>query len=425
MASGPLSGIRVLEFTQIIAGPVGCQHLADMGAEVIKIEPPEGEPWRLFSQFMPGESKTFQSLNRGKKSLVLKLQEPEAQAIIHRLIPSVDVVVINYRPDVPAKLGIDYDTIRAIKPNIIYVDNTAWGRKGPWAQRPGYDIVAQAVSGLMANEGKLDPNGAPGQITSTAIADFGTGLAIAWAVSAALYHREKTGEGQLIETTLLSTALYFLSTGAMDLPAADVIKYQKMERVHALQEQHASYGEIIDAYHATTRAQRAANIYYRTYETADGAIAIGALSPTLWAKVRAAIPTDFLGMADPNYNLQDAAWVEAARGRVAEVEEIFRGKPTAWWIEHLERNGVPAGPVNFAEDMLADPQSIANDIPVHIEHPLSGPQTVVGPVLKMSRTPLQVQGPSPVLGQDTAAIVAEAGLSADEIADLYARGVIA
>ncbi|MDA0270891.1 MAG: CoA transferase [Chloroflexi bacterium] len=425
MADGPLAGIRVLEFTQIIAGPVGCQHLADMGAEVIKVEPPEGEPWRMFSQFMPGESKTYQSLNRGKKSLVLKMQEPEAQEIVHRLIPSMDVVVINYRPDVPAKLGIDYETVRALRPDVIYVDNTAWGRKGPWALRPGYDIVAQAVSGLMANEGKVDPNGAPGQISSTAIADFGTGLAIAWAVSAALFHREKTGQGQLIETTLLNTALYFLSTGAMDLPAADTLKYQKMEHVHALQQEHASYQDISNAYHGPTRALRAANIYYRTYETSDGAIAIGALSPTLWAKVRAAIPTDFMGMADPNYNLQDAAWLEGARARVAEVEEIFRGKTTEWWIAHLEKNGVPAGPVNFVEDMLSDPQVIANDIPVTVDHPMSGPQTHVGPVLKMSATPLSVQGPSPILGQHTAELVAEVGFTADQITDLVARGVIA
>ena len=127
MASGPLQGIRVLEFTQIIAGPFGCQHLADMGAEVIKVEPPEGEPWRLFSQFVTGESKTFQSLNRGKKSLVLKLQDPKAQEIVHKLMPTIDVVVINYRPDVPAKLGIDYDTLKALKPDLR---EGAWDREG-------------------------------------------------------------------------------------------------------------------------------------------------------------------------------------------------------------------------------------------------------------------------------------------------------
>ncbi|TAK79612.1 MAG: CoA transferase [Dehalococcoidia bacterium] len=423
MASGPLDGIRVLEFTQIIAGPFGCQNLADMGAEVIKVEPPGGEPWRLFSQFMPGESKTFQSLNRGKKSLVLSMQEPDAQKIVHRLIPSVDVVVINYRPDVPAKLGIDYETLSRIRPNLIYVDNTAWGRRGPWALRPGYDIVAQAVSGLMAGEGKVDPAGAPLSITSTAIADYGTGVAIAWAVCAALFHRERTGEGQMIETTLLNTALAFQGTAAMDLPAADGLKYAKMDRVHALQREHASYSEILNAYQMGQIA-RVGNIYYRCYATADGAVAVGALSPTLWAKVRAAIGTDFLGMADPTYNMADPDYAEMARGRVAEVEEIFRGKTTAEWLAILERNGVPSGPINFVDDMLEDPQVVANEIPVAVEHELSGPQTHVGPMLRMSRTPLAVQGPSPVLGKHTDEIVGGLGYSEEERAALRARNVI-
>ena len=195
MASGPLDGIRVLEFTQIIAGPFGCQNLADMGAEVIKVEPPEGEPWRMFPQFMAGESKAYQGLNRGKRSLVLALQKAEAQAIVHRLIPEIDVVVINYRPDVPAKLGIDYEMLRTIREDLIYVDHTAFGRQGPLAQSPGYDIIAQAISGLMVGEGKFDPeSGTPKMISSTAIADYSTGLAIAWGVCAALYHRERTGE---------------------------------------------------------------------------------------------------------------------------------------------------------------------------------------------------------------------------------------
>ncbi|MBM4410797.1 MAG: CoA transferase [Chloroflexi bacterium] len=424
MASGPLDGIRVLEFTQIIAGPFGCQNLADMGAEVIKVEPPGGEPWRLFSQFMPGESKTFQSLNRGKKSLVLSMQEPDAQEIVHRLIPSIDVVVINYRPDVPAKLGIDYETLSRIRPNLIYVDNTAWGRRGPWALRPGYDIVAQAVSGLMIGEGKVDPGGAPMSITSTAIADYGTGVAIAWSVCAALFHRERTGEGQMIETTLLNTALAFQGTSAMDLPAADAMKYVKMDRVHALQQQHASYADLIAAYQMGNLA-RVGNIYYRCYATSDGAVAVGALSPTLWAKVRTAVGTDFLGMADPAYNMSDPAYAELARGRVAEVEEIFRGKTTAEWLAILEQNGVPSGPLNFVDDILNDPQVLANDIPVSLEHELSGAQTQVGPMLRMSKTPLAAQGPSPVLGKHTDEIVAGLGYSAEQRAALRARNVIA
>ena len=202
MASGPLDGIRILEFTQIIAGPFGCMMLADQGAEVIKVEPPNGEPWRLFGQFMPGESRTFQELNRGKKSLVLDMSDARAQEVIHKLIPGVDVVVINYRPDVAGKLRIDYPTLSAIRPDLIYVDNTAFGRKGPLANQPGYDIVVQAISGLMAGDGKIGPDGKP-EMINPAIADYGTGLAIAWAVTSALYHRERTGEGQMVETSLL------------------------------------------------------------------------------------------------------------------------------------------------------------------------------------------------------------------------------
>jgi crotonobetainyl-CoA:carnitine CoA-transferase CaiB-like acyl-CoA transferase len=426
MASGPLDGIRVLEFTQIIAGPFGCQNLADMGAEVIKVEPPEGEPWRLFSQFMPGEAKHFQSLNRGKRSLVLSLQQPEAQAIVHRLVPGMDVVVINYRPDVPAKLGIDYETLRALKPDLIYVDNTAFGRKGPRAQSPGYDIIAQAISGLMVGEGKFDPEtGTPKIISSTAIADYGTGLAIAWGVCAALYHREKTGEGQLIESTLLQTALAFQGGSVFDLPAADALKYQRMERVHQLQQSGASYPEIITAHNPLAAMIGAGNIYYRAFSTQDGAIAIGALSPTLWAKVRAALDTDFLGLADPEFNPTNAEWGANAVQQVAVIEEHVRSKTTAEWEAIFTANGVPNGALEFPEDMVDDPQVLANDGIVELEHDLSGPQRQVGPVLKMSATPLAAQGASPPLGRDTEAILAEAGYSTDEIATLREAGAIA
>jgi len=425
MASGPLDGIRVLEFTQIIAGPFGCQNLADMGAEVIKVEPPEGEPWRLFSQFMPGESRTYQALNRGKQSLVLALQHPEAQAIVHKLIPDIDVVVINYRPDVPAKLGIDYDTLSGLREDIIYVDNTAFGRQGPLAQSPGYDIIAQAVSGLMTGEGKFDPaTGTPKIISSTAIADYGTGLAIAWGVCAALYHRERTGEGQIIESTLLQTALAFQGNSVFDNPVADELKYQKMERVHQLQQSGASYPELLAA-HNPLAVLGAGNIYYRAYSTRDGAIAIGALSPTLWEKVRTALDTDFLGIADPTYDPLNPEWAAGAAVRLAEVEEHVRTRTTAEWSDIFTANGVPNGALQFPEDMVDDPQVVANGGIVELEHELSGPQRQVGPVIKMSASPLAAQGPSPVLGRHTDEILGAAGYSEDEVAALRDAGAIA
>src|SRR5690606_11929308 len=156
MASGPLDGIRVLEFTQIIAGPLGCQLLADLGAEVIKVEAPEGDPWRYTAAVIPGESTSFMSLNRGKQSLALDVSKPAAQEAIHRLVQDIDVVVINYRPDVAKRLCIDYETLSAIRPDLIYVDNTAFGRAGELAQRPGYDIVVQGLSGLISTVGKVN-----------------------------------------------------------------------------------------------------------------------------------------------------------------------------------------------------------------------------------------------------------------------------
>jgi crotonobetainyl-CoA:carnitine CoA-transferase CaiB-like acyl-CoA transferase len=422
LATGPLDGIRILEFTQIIAGPFGCMMLADQGAEVIKVEPPNGEPWRLFAQFMPGESKTFQELNRGKRSLVLDLSDPKAQEVIHRLVPKTDVVVINYRPDVAAKLRIDYPTLSALRPDLIYVDNTAFGRKGPLANQPGYDIVVQAVSGLMVGEGKFGPDGRPDWITSTAIADYGTGLAIAWAVTSALYHRERTGEGQLIETSLLATALAFQGSVVMENPVADAtMRNPARERRRQMQKEGASYQELV----AVRNPARAVsgNIYYRTYLTKDGAIAVGALSPTLWAKVRKAFDTEVMGMADPNLRM-DPEFIAKMQEGVAEVEAKVRQKTTAEWLEILEREGVPAGEVKFPEDMSEDPQVLANEMMVDLEHELSGPQKMVAPILRMAKSPLAAQGAAPRLGRDTEAYLREAGLSDDEIADMRARNVI-
>ena len=195
--AGALEGVRVVEFSQIIAAPFCGMLLSDMGADVIKVEPPEGEPWRVFAQFIPLESKTFISLNRGKRSLPLDLTKPEGQRIAQQLAARADVVIVNYRPDVPAKMGIDYETLAALNPRLIYCENTAFGRRGPDSYRPGYDIVIQAMTGLMAANNKT-LNGVP-QVPPLAAADFATGITMAWAICAALYARERTGRGQKIE----------------------------------------------------------------------------------------------------------------------------------------------------------------------------------------------------------------------------------
>ena len=227
---GPLDGIKIIEFTQIIAAPFGGMLLADMGAEIIKVEPLEGEPWRLHTEFIPKESKTFIGLNRGKKSLPLDLQSPEGLEIAQKLVADADVVIINARPDVPKNLGIDYETLSQINPKIIYCDNTAFGRRGPHGYRPGYDLIVQAMIGLLAADNKV-VDGVPQQVTATAVADYTTGVAIAWGVSAALFSREKTGKGQKIDTTLLSTSL-LIQGGFMELE--DHGKDEKDELVETL-----------------------------------------------------------------------------------------------------------------------------------------------------------------------------------------------
>jgi crotonobetainyl-CoA:carnitine CoA-transferase CaiB-like acyl-CoA transferase len=423
MASGPLVGVKVLEFTQILAGPYACAHLADMGAEVTKVEPPGGEPWRLSQQYMPGESKWFHQLNRGKKSLVLKLDEADAQTVVHRLVPEMDVVVINYRPDVAARLKIDYETLAALNPKLIYVDNTAFGRKGPWAHRPGYDLVAQAASGLMAGEGKVSDSGQPGMIQSTSLADYATGLAMAMGVCAALYRREQSGEGEYIESTLLRTALQFQMERVMRVPLADAANEARMANLHALRDGGAAYPELIEAYDPR-KVSSAINTVYRGYATKDGALAIGALSASLRAKVRKAIGFEFLGVDDPEFDLENADWVERGVQAVAEIEAKMRTKTTEEWMEIFDREGVPASPVNFAEDLPDDPQVIENEMMVELDHELSGPEWQVAPILKFTNAPLAAQGASAPLGRDTDAILERTGYTAEEIGALHERGVI-
>ncbi len=186
--SGPLDGIKVVEFCEIIAGPFAGMLLSDMGAQVIKVEPPWGDPWRSAQQFSETEGRPFLAYNRGKRDLTLDLTTPEAQDVLTRLIPDTDVVLVNYRPDVAAKLGVDYQALSKTNRKLVYCENTSFGRNGPDSHRPGYDVIIQAMSGLMVAEGKLD-RGAPQHIWSTPMVDTAAGIGMAWCVCAALFAR--------------------------------------------------------------------------------------------------------------------------------------------------------------------------------------------------------------------------------------------
>ncbi len=394
-----------------------------MGAEVIKVEPPEGEPWRLIAQFVPLESRGFISLNRGKRGVALDLSKPEGQEVVRRLVPLMDVVIINYRPDVPAKLGINYETLSALNPRLIYCDNTAYGRKGPQAHRPGYDIIVQGMSGVMATEAKT-LNGVP-LIAAIPIADYSTGIMMAWAVCAALYHREKTGRGQKIESTLLGSALAVQNAGFQVVESVDT---EWRERFLEALERGRTEGQNIDELRKILIAARPTlvigNIHYRVFKTKDSYVVVGALSASLRKKLCAVLGVEDKRIGDPNYDPTTPESRAYAKELVERVEAILIERTTDEWLALFDEAGVPAGPFKFTWELVDDPQVLANDLQVTIEHPLAGTVRMVGPALQMAETPLAVQGSSPVLGEHTDEVLSSIGYSAEEIEAMREAGAI-
>jgi crotonobetainyl-CoA:carnitine CoA-transferase CaiB-like acyl-CoA transferase len=424
--SGPLAGVRVLDCSEIIAAPFCAMLLSDMGADVIKVEPPEGESWRLQNQFMPGESKSFMSLNRGKRGLAVDLKTSEGREIIHALAREADVMVVNYRPDVPARLGIDYPTLSAINPRLIHASNTAFGRQGPDAHRPGYDIILQAGTGLMSAAGTATAAGVPQTIGGTAVVDFSAALLLAWSICAALYERERSGVGQQIDTSLFAAALAiqtsrFISVEERDSEQRGLL----LRRLIEMQADGRPYPEIAAAaMQARGVASPGTNLYYRVYQTADGFLAVAALSQPLRDKF-----CGLLGLTDPRrtsglFAPDSEEARELAVRLVSDAETVFRTRTTEEWLARFDAAAVPAGRVRFVEEMYDDPQVHANDLLAAVEHPLAGPLQMVGPPVRMSRTRLAPQGASPVLGQHTDEIMRALGYDAAHIDDLKARGIL-
>ena len=420
--AGALEGIRILEFSEIIAAPFAGMLLSDMGAEVIKVEPTAGEPWRLQAQFMPGESRMFMSLNRGKRGLAIDLKTAEGREIIHKLAPSMDVVIINYRPDTPYNLGIDYETLSALNPSLIYVENTAYGRKGPWAYRPGYDIIAQAVTGLMAANGKTNEKGLP-QAMSPAMADFSTGLSICWAVCAALFARERTGKGQKVEASLMGTALAVQTGTFMEIDSVDADTQGLIRgRVREARTRGASFEEI-QAIRSEARPMFG-NAYYRCYFTQDGVVAVGCLSDALRRRAAAAIGVKDPRFEDPNWQPMTPESRAAGAKVVEEAEAIMRTKTTEEWVRIFDAAGVPAGPFRSVDELRTDPQVVENDLIVELEHSLVGHLKMVGPPLKFSETPSEARSASPALGEHNDEVLSELGYDAAAIAAMREKGVI-
>jgi crotonobetainyl-CoA:carnitine CoA-transferase CaiB-like acyl-CoA transferase len=388
-----LAGIRVLDFTRAQQGPFGTLLLADMGAEVIKVEPPGGESGRANGLGPDGFSSYFEGHNRGKKSITLDLRVPAAVQVVRRLVPAMDVLVENFRPGVMERLSLGYEDVKQLRPDIVYASASAWGRAGPWAQRGGYDHVAQALSGVMYEQGE-GPGGEP-QALIGGFADQIGAMLLAYGVVTALFVRERDGIGQHIDGSLIG--------GMVAMQSKQLYEFLRTGKQSGFQRRRAAT--------------------YTNYACADGLhIAIAANTPKFWERMCDALDAAWL-KTDPRFA---DPWGRAKNkdALVEELDRIFRTRPRDAWLEPLERADVPHAPVLDYAGMAAHPQYWANGYLQEIESANLGRMRVPGPPIHMSATPPRIQGAGPMLGMHTEEILLEAGYTWPEIERLKETGAI-
>ncbi|MCI0548983.1 MAG: CoA transferase [Candidatus Rokubacteria bacterium] len=390
-----LEGIRVIDLTQAMAAPFCTLNLAAMGADVIKIEPPgDGEPTRrLGAAQRNGESATFMTMNHGKRGLTADLKQPEGVALVKRLVETADVFVQNYRPGVVERLGLGYEPIAAINPRLVYCALSGFGGTGPYASRGGYDLIAQGMSGIISVTGEED---APAK-SGVPIADLSAGLFAAYGILCALEWRERSGQGQLVDTSLFEAA--------MALTVWESAEYWVTGR----------------APRALGSAHRLA-APYQAIRCQDGHLTVGANTDRLFAAFCRAIERADL-VEDPRFG-DNPGRLEHRASLIAEIEKTTAAAPRAHWLERLMAAGVPAGPINTYPEALADPHTLAREMVVDLVHPVAGAIKALGVPVKLSDTPGAVARAAPTVGQHTADILAELGYGEAEQRALRERGVV-
>jgi crotonobetainyl-CoA:carnitine CoA-transferase CaiB-like acyl-CoA transferase len=392
-ASAALSRFRVLDLSRVRAGPTCVKQLADFGADVIKIEPPAGtDPNDNMGG--PRHGPDMQNLHRNKRAMTLNLKLPEGRAVFARLAKSADVVVENYRPDVKYRLGIDYESLASINPRIVLASISGFGQDGPYRERPGFDQIAQGMSGLMSVTGK--PGEGPMR-TGAAIADMAAGLFAALGIMTALLERELSGRGQWVQSSLLQSGIALL-----DFQAARYLMKGEIP-------------EQVGNDHPTSMPTSA-------YTTADGYLNVGASGEGMWQRLCRTIGREDLIAEEAFRDNERRAANRAALN--ASLNREFSKASTAHWVEVLNRAGVPCGPIYRMDQVFADPQVRHLQAAADVEHPKLGRFQVVNQAIKLSRTPATIAAATPELGEHTDEILAEAGYSASDIRGMRERKVI-
>lgn len=391
---GPLVGMRVLDLAHVMAGPTAARMLADMGADVIKVERLEGDDTRrMLPPDIKGESAAYMMMNRNKRGIVLDLKRPEAKRVLERLVKSADVLIENYRHDTLDKLGLGYDHLSRINPGLIYCAISGFGRSGPLATQGGFDLIAQGLSGLMAITG--EGPGRPPVKVGAPVCDIVAGIIGAMSISAAYAHKLKTGQGQKIDTSLFEagvTLTYWQSAIAL----ASGVSPGPMGSAHPL------------------------SAPYQAFETADGWMNVGANSDKFFGLLCRIIEAPQLA-SDPRFKTGRDRMINLA-ALIETLIPFFKTRTTAHWLAELEAAGIPAGPVLSIGDMLTHPQTIAREMAPVVEHPVAGKVATIGLPTKFSATPGKVLHAAPVFGQHTREVLAEAGYTAAEIDALLAAG---
>jgi crotonobetainyl-CoA:carnitine CoA-transferase CaiB-like acyl-CoA transferase len=392
-ASTALSRFRIVDLTRVRAGPTCVRQFADFGADVIKVESPPGvDPNEGMGG--PRHGPDFQNLHRNKRSMTLNLKLDEGRAILYRLVETADVVVENYRPDVKYRLGVDYESLKAVNPRIVLASISGFGQDGPYRDRPGFDQIAQGMSGLMSVTGQ------PGQgpmRTGAAIADVSAGLFAALGIMTALLEREQSGEGQWVQSSLLHAGI-----ALMDFQAARYLVKGEVP------------GQVGND-HPTSMPTSA-------YKTADGYINVGASGEGMWQRVCNAI-----GRPDLLERAEFKGERNRAQNRVvlnAALNETFGERTSAAWIAILNEAGVPSGPIYSVDQTFADPQVQHIEAAAPVEHPTLGTIRLVNQAARLSRTPAALAAASPELGEHTEELLHELGFGTGEIAALRERRVI-